>query len=72
MANEERWTATRATNNFDELLEQVITSRKPVFIDGESKSAVLISIEKWNSIQDNLRQRARQPPKIFRRVFYSS
>ncbi len=62
MANEERWTATRATNNFDELLEHVIATRKPVFIDGESKSAVLISIEKWNSIQDKLRQRAPSAP----------
>lgn len=58
MAAEERWTATRATNNFDELLEKVITIRKPIFIDGERRSAVLIPIEEWNSMQDKLRPRA--------------
>jgi PHD/YefM family antitoxin component YafN of YafNO toxin-antitoxin module len=58
MAIEERWTATRATNNFDELLEKVFTTRKPVFIDGQRRSAVLISIGEWNSIQDELRPRA--------------
>lgn len=47
MVNEERWTVIRATIHFDELLEHVITTRKSVFIDGESKSAVLISIEEW-------------------------
>lgn len=57
MANEEHWNVIRAAIHFDELLEHVITTRMPVFIDGESKSAVLISIEKWNSIQDKLRQR---------------
>lgn len=35
MAMEEHWTATRAMNNFDELLERVITTRKPVVIDGQ-------------------------------------
>lgn len=44
MENEERWTVIRATIHFDELLEQVI-NRKPIFIDGERKSAVLISME---------------------------
>lgn len=58
MANEEHWNVIRAAINFDELLEQVTTTREPVFIDGASKSAVLISIEEWNSIQDKLRQRA--------------
>ena len=57
MAMEERWAATRAKNNFDKLLEKVITTRKPIFIDGEQKSAVLISIEEWNAIQDELRPR---------------
>ncbi|MGF6458107.1 type II toxin-antitoxin system prevent-host-death family antitoxin [Pseudomonas frederiksbergensis] len=62
MADEEHWTATRATNNFDELLEKVITTRKPIFIDAERKTAVLISIEEWNSIQDKLRQHT--PPGL--------
>jgi hypothetical protein len=35
MGNEERWTAMQAENNFDELIEQLIITRKPVFIDGE-------------------------------------
>ena len=55
MAAEDHWTAIRAANVFDELLEKVITTRKPVFIDGERRCAVLISIEEWNSIQDKLR-----------------
>ncbi|MNF62290.1 type II toxin-antitoxin system [compost metagenome] len=57
MVNEERWTATRATNNFDELLERVITTRKGVFIEGERRTAVLISMEEWVSIQDKLTAR---------------
>ena len=60
MATEEHWTATRAMNHFDELLEKVITTRKPVVIDGQRRSAVLISIEEWNAIQDELRPRV--PP----------
>ncbi|MNF75422.1 type II toxin-antitoxin system [compost metagenome] len=60
MAMEEHWTATRAMNNFDELLERVITTRKPVVIDGQRRSAVLVSIEEWNVIQDDLRPRV--PP----------
>lgn len=62
MAMEEHWTATRAMNNFDELLERVITTRKPIFIDGEQKSAVLILIEEWNAIQDELRPRVLSDP----------
>jgi hypothetical protein len=44
VTEEERWTITRATNYFDELFEMVITTRKPIFIDAEQRSAVLISI----------------------------
>jgi PHD/YefM family antitoxin component YafN of YafNO toxin-antitoxin module len=62
MANEERWTVIRAAIHFDELLEHVITTRKPVFIDGESKSAVLISMDEWISVQEKLRQRAPSAP----------
>jgi len=57
MAADERWTVARATRNFDELLEKVIMMRKPVFIDRQQKSAVLISSEEWNAIQDELRPR---------------
>lgn len=57
MAADEPWTVARATRNFDELLEKVIMTRKPVFIDGQRRSAVQISIEEWNAIQDELRPR---------------
>jgi PHD/YefM family antitoxin component YafN of YafNO toxin-antitoxin module len=57
MAADERWTATRATTSFDRLLERVITTRKPIFIDGKRRSAVLISVEEWRAIQDKLRPR---------------
>jgi PHD/YefM family antitoxin component YafN of YafNO toxin-antitoxin module len=62
MAADERWTVARATRNFDELIEKVIMTRKPVFIDGQRRSAVLISIEEWNTIQDELRPRV--PPDL--------
>ncbi|MDZ5431984.1 type II toxin-antitoxin system Phd/YefM family antitoxin [Pseudomonas fluorescens] len=52
--SEERWSVTQAATHFDELLDQVITTRKPIFIDGERRSAVLISIEEWNAIQDKV------------------
>lgn len=35
MADKECWTVSHAMTNFDDLLEQVITTRQPVFIDGE-------------------------------------
>jgi PHD/YefM family antitoxin component YafN of YafNO toxin-antitoxin module len=57
MAADDRWTVARATRNFDELIEKVIMTRKPVVIDGQRRSAVLISIEEWNTIQDELRPR---------------
>lgn len=57
MPAEERWTTTQATNNFEELLEKVITTRKPIFIDGERNTAMLISVEEWSSIPDKLRRR---------------
>ncbi|WP_339526377.1 hypothetical protein [Pseudomonas sp. EL_65y_Pfl2_R96] len=60
MAADERWTVARATRIFDELLEKVIMTRKPVFIDRQRKSVVLISIEEWSAIQDELRPASRQ------------
>jgi PHD/YefM family antitoxin component YafN of YafNO toxin-antitoxin module len=54
----ERWSAVRAIAHFDELLDQLITTRKPVFIDGERGTAVLISMEEWESCQDKLIARA--------------
>jgi PHD/YefM family antitoxin component YafN of YafNO toxin-antitoxin module len=55
---EERWSVARATTHFDELLDQVITTRKPVFIEGERRTAVLISMVEWKSIQSKLISRA--------------
>jgi PHD/YefM family antitoxin component YafN of YafNO toxin-antitoxin module len=55
---DERWSVVRALAHFDELLDLVITSRKSVFVDGERGTAVLISMEEWESIQDKLIARA--------------
>ena len=55
---DERWSVVRALDHFDELLDQVITSRKPVFVEGERGTAVLISMEEWESSQDKLIARA--------------
>ncbi len=55
---DERWSVVRAIAHFDELLDQVITTRKPVFVDGERGTAVFISMEEWLSIQDKLIARA--------------
>jgi PHD/YefM family antitoxin component YafN of YafNO toxin-antitoxin module len=51
---DERWSVVRAIAHFDELLDQVITTRKPVFVDGERGTAVFMSKEEWGSIQDKL------------------
>jgi PHD/YefM family antitoxin component YafN of YafNO toxin-antitoxin module len=53
-----RWSVVRAIAHFDELLDQVITTRKPVFVDGERWTAVFISMEEWKTIQDKLIARA--------------
>ena len=55
---EQRWSVVRATTHFDELLDQVITTRKPVFLERERRTAVLISMEEWESIQAKLMPRA--------------
>lgn len=54
----ERWSVARAILHFDELLDEVITTRKPVFIESESRTAVLLSMDEWKSIQDKLNSRA--------------
>ncbi len=53
-----RWSLVQALIYFDELFDQVITTRKPVFVDGERGTAVLVSMEEWESIQDKLIARA--------------
>ncbi|KAF2410401.1 Antitoxin Phd_YefM, type II toxin-antitoxin system [Pseudomonas antarctica] len=54
MGDDDRWTAIQAENNFDEVVEQLIITHKPVFIDGERSRAILISMEEWDSIQEKL------------------
>jgi PHD/YefM family antitoxin component YafN of YafNO toxin-antitoxin module len=55
---EERWSVARAVTHFDELLDQVITTRKPVFIEGQRRTAVLLSMVEWESVQSKLISRA--------------
>ena len=55
---DERRSVARAIAHCDELLDQVITTRKPVFIDGQRRTAVLVSMEEWESIQAKLISRA--------------
>jgi len=55
---EERWSVARAITYFDELLDQVITTRKPVFIENGRRVAVLVSMEELESIQVKLNSRA--------------
>ncbi|PKH20614.1 hypothetical protein BI292_03350 [Pseudomonas sp. 43NM1] len=62
MADKECWTVSHAMTNFDDLLEQVITTRQPVFIHGERHGAVLITLEEWKSIQDKISSRAPSEP----------
>jgi PHD/YefM family antitoxin component YafN of YafNO toxin-antitoxin module len=59
---EQRWSVVRATTHFDELLDQVIMSRKPVFIEGERRTAVLLPMVEWESIQAKLMSRV--PPEL--------
>ena len=54
----ERWSVVRAMSHFDEFLDQVITTRKPIFVNGEHGTAVLISMGEWEAIQDELTARA--------------
>lgn len=54
----ERWSLARATSDFEELLEQVITTRKPIFVVGERRTVVLISMEEWGLTPDKLSSRA--------------
>jgi len=47
-------TATEARKDLYKLVENVSTSHVPVQISGRNYSAVLISEEDWNSIQETL------------------
>lgn len=54
MGTEERWTATCAIINFNEMLVQLITARKPAFIDGGRKGAMLLSMDEWSLTQEKI------------------
>jgi PHD/YefM family antitoxin component YafN of YafNO toxin-antitoxin module len=55
---DERWSVARALIHFDESLDMVITTRKPIFIEGQRRTAVFISMGEWESIQAKLISRA--------------
>lgn len=55
---DERWSVARAIAHFDALLDQVVTTPKPVFIEGERRTAVLISMKEWDLIRNKLIARA--------------
>lgn len=45
---------SEATDILDELLEQVGSTREPVLISAAQASAVLVSLEQWNALQETL------------------
>jgi antitoxin YefM len=47
-------TATRARANFQRLIDQAAASLQPIFIAGKHNSAVLLSAEAWQAIQETL------------------
>lgn len=47
-------TSQQAETNFNQLIEEVVTSHQPMIITGEKYNAVLISQEDWSAIQETL------------------
>lgn len=47
-------TASEATANLNGLIDQAAEAHRPVFIAGKGRSAVLVSEEDWNAIQETL------------------
>ena len=47
-------TATEARANLYKLIDETVSSHKPVTITGKRGNAVLISEDDWNSIQETL------------------
>jgi len=47
-------TANEACANLDRLIEQTAESHQPIQIAGASRTAVLLSSEDWESIQETL------------------
>ena len=47
-------TASEARANLYRLIDETAQSRKPITISGKRSSAVLVSAEDWNAIQETL------------------
>jgi prevent-host-death family protein len=47
-------TASEARANLYRLIDQTVESHEPIIISGKRSSAVLISAEDWNAIQETL------------------
>ena len=47
-------TASEATENLNGLIDRAAETHRPVFIAGKERSAVLVSEEDWNAIQETL------------------
>jgi len=47
-------TASEARANLNRLIDQAAESHRPVFIAGKGRTAVLVSEEDWNAIQETL------------------
>jgi antitoxin YefM len=47
-------TASRARVNFQRLIDQAAQSHGPIFIAGKRNSAVLLSAEAWQAIQETM------------------
>lgn len=48
------FTASEARANLYRLIDQTAESHEPIYISGKKTSAVLISEEDWNAIQETL------------------
>ena len=48
------FTASQARANLYRLIDQTAESHEPIYISGKKTSAVLISEEDWNAIQETL------------------
>lgn len=47
-------TVTEARANIYKLIDEVVSSHKPITITGKRANAILISEEDWNAIQETL------------------
>lgn len=47
-------TVTEARANIYKLIDEVVSSHKPITITGKRSNAILISEEDWNAIQETL------------------